>query len=197
LTVLGFLLLGSILGGSAWMYQEGTEALSRLNLAHGAGRATDPAVPALLKEVNGWVRQLTLATSAGAGGLAVLVVMAVSWLRVRSSRRMSKYEEEATELASALEKASTELMQQRTERRRLEMDVAKINSEIEKKIQERRCNFRLPTPNCRRNSMTVARPNASWPSKPRSWSVPKTCWNSTCKRARRNCRNSNAVTSPS
>src|SRR6185503_17217940 len=36
-----------------------------------------------------------------------------------------------------LEKASTELMQQRTERRRLEMDVAKINSEIEKKVNER------------------------------------------------------------
>jgi PAS domain S-box-containing protein len=132
--------LGLVLGSSAWIYIEGSEALTRLSLAHGPGstRTTDPnTVPIVMREVDSWIRQLSLATSAGAAGMAVLVMIVVFWLRHRAARRMQKYEDELTEVSSTLEKANTDLMQQKTERRRLETDLAKVASEIEKKVQER------------------------------------------------------------
>ncbi|HXJ76557.1 MAG TPA: PAS domain-containing protein, partial [Candidatus Dormibacteraeota bacterium] len=132
--------MGLTLGSSAWIYIEGSEALNRLSLTHGPGstRTTDPStVPVVMKEVDSWIRQLSLATSAGAAGMAVLVMIVLFWLRHRAARRMQKYEDELTGLSSTLEKANTDLMQQKTERRRLETDLAKVASEIEKKVQDR------------------------------------------------------------
>ena len=140
LFLLGFLILGLILGGSTLIYLEGSQALTRLNMTHGAGatRAPDPnSLPLVMKEVDSWLRQLSLATAGGAAGMTVIIVLALFWLRNRASRRMQKYEDEITEFGSALEKANTDLMQQKTERRRLETDLAKVTSEIEKKVQER------------------------------------------------------------
>ncbi|HXJ55074.1 MAG TPA: ATP-binding protein [Verrucomicrobiae bacterium] len=132
--------MGLTLGSSAWIYIVGSEALNRLSLTHGPGstRTTDPStVPVVMKEVDSWIRQLSLATSAGAASMAVLVMIVLFWLRHRAARRMQKYEDELTGLSSTLEKANTDLMQQKTERRRLETDLAKVASEIEKKVQDR------------------------------------------------------------
>lgn len=140
LFVLCFIILGLTLGSSAWIYIVGSEALNRLSLTHGPGstRTTDPStVPVVMKEVDSWIRQLSLATSAGAASMAVLVMIVLFWLRHRAARRMQKYEDELTGLSSTLEKANTDLMQQKTERRRLETDLAKVASEIEKKVQDR------------------------------------------------------------
>ncbi|HXI52557.1 MAG TPA: ATP-binding protein [Candidatus Saccharimonadales bacterium] len=136
------LVLGLSLGGGILAYREGTGGFERLLKSHGLtiapGPETDPSlIVSAFKDIEAWSKQSALIVAAGAGGLGVLIVIILSTVRYYSARRLAKYEDEVSELGTALEKAGTDLMQHRTERRRLENELQKLNGEIERKIQER------------------------------------------------------------
>jgi PAS domain S-box-containing protein len=136
------LVLGLSLGGGILAYREGTGGFERLLKSHGLtiapGPETDPSlIVSAFKDIEAWSKQAALIVAAGAGGLGVLIVIILSTVRYYSARRLAKYEDEVSELGTALEKAGTDLMQHRTERRRLENELQKLNGEIERKIQER------------------------------------------------------------
>lgn len=136
------LVLALSLGGGVLAYREGTGGFERLLKSHGLtiapGPETDPSlIVGAFKDIEAWSRQAALIVAAGAGGLGMLIVIILSTVRYYSSRRLAKYEEEVSELGTALEKAGTDLMQHRTERRRLENELQKLNGEVERKIQER------------------------------------------------------------
>src|SRR5262249_51951550 len=95
------------------------------------------AIAIVLKEVDAWVWQLSMATAAGIAGLLVLMILVFIWWRHRQSNRVWQYREETEELSKVLEKANTDLALQRSERRRLESELEKIAEEIEKKVHER------------------------------------------------------------
>jgi PAS domain S-box-containing protein len=130
------LLFVGTLGGSIWIYTEGSRASSRLSQTHSIHGA-DASSAVLMQEANDWIRHLS--ASAATGGLGVCSVVALSLLiwRRHSSSGVSNLEKEIEELNSSLEHATAELNSQRNERRRLDEELRKVNGEIEKKVNER------------------------------------------------------------
>jgi PAS domain S-box-containing protein len=147
------LIVGLTAAGSVLTYMEGIRALARLSLKSTpatSGAATNATAPSaaspapatpdptvILLEVDGRLRQLSLAVVSGAAAGLALVVMILVWMRRRGRRQFHDLEDEITDLTTALEKANTDLMQQKTERRRLETDLQKVDSEVDRKVQER------------------------------------------------------------
>ena len=142
--LLATLLLVLTIGGSVWIYFEGAQALSKLVQAH-AAQATSAgqqpidalAVPLALKEVNAWVRQLSVASAAGAAGAFLLLIVSFLWFRHRSSRRVSKYRDDVDRLTATLERTNTDLALHRGECRRLEGELHKVSVDFDKKVEER------------------------------------------------------------
>jgi two-component system, LuxR family, sensor kinase FixL len=139
--VLAFLVLALGFAGAVTLYRQGNQTLDRLVSRRTPGEVrapdSDPSAASVLKEVEAWGRQVALAIAAGAAGTGVLLVLVMLGLRYHATRRLSKYEEEVNELTSLLEKTSTDLIQHKTERRRLENDLEKLTGEIERKVHER------------------------------------------------------------
>jgi PAS domain S-box-containing protein len=142
--LLAALLLALTITGSVWIYMEGANALKLLSQSrplHGGPTVPiDPqanTIAIVLKEVDAWVWQLSMATASGIAGLFVLMILLFIWWRHRQSNRVWRYKEETEELSKVLEKANTDLAVQRSERRRLESELEKVAEEVDKKVHER------------------------------------------------------------
>ena len=130
------MLLAGTVGGSIWIYKEGSRAASQLSQTHSMN-GPDASTAALMLEANSWIRHLS--ASAATGGLAISAIVALGllvWRRHRTSG-VSSLEKEVEDLNSSLEHATAELNSQRNERRRLDEELRKVNGEIEKKVSER------------------------------------------------------------
>ena len=94
--LLATLLLGLTLAGSVCIYLGGVQALSKLGQTRPAengteaSQETDPSSASkTLKEIDTWVRQLSIASAAGGAGGIVLMIVNFIWWRNRSLRCMS------------------------------------------------------------------------------------------------------------
>jgi len=146
---LAFLLLGATIAASVLIYREGTEALHRLSenrpgqIASSTPGTADAAMPLVLKAVGSWVRQLSTATSAGgAGALALMVFVLVVW-RQRGARLMRRQKAEFEELSSMLEKTAGDLAAQKRERKRMEEELKKAQTELDRRVEERTSQLNL------------------------------------------------------
>ena len=137
LFLLGAVLLGGLIVGSAWIYLESSQNLDRLTRTHNmqAGTATRPAADAataraVLNEVQSWVRQLSTATAFGAVGVFVVTLIVALWSRHRAYRLFIKAK-------TAHETASTEIDALRNERDRLERELKQFTTDFDKQVEER------------------------------------------------------------
>jgi PAS domain S-box-containing protein len=141
---LGMLLCCVALVISVQWYSEASRSLARLNLAHGSTteRPTEPdhsatSIPFVLKEVNAIFRQMSLASVAGGTAVITLLFVSASWWRHRSFKHVGKFQDDLSEMRETLEKTNTDLATQKGERRRLEAELEKVSTEIDKRVQER------------------------------------------------------------
>jgi len=138
--LIGVGVLALTLGGSIWIYSESTDALRHLSKTHGQSPngATAPGgemVPTIL--VEGWVRQLSLATAAGAAGLLVLATMVVMAWRHFWLRRLDRRTQQWQETLSQLEESTAEAQQSSGERKRIEDELNRLTAEMEHRVTER------------------------------------------------------------
>lgn len=134
--VAAFFCLVAAVGGSIFLYLEGANKLKRLS--HPVESAQAPVEEGqIAKEVHSLIGHLSGAVAAGTTGLVILFVMGLVWSRRRASRRLDKYEGELLELRDTLERTHTDAAQQKSERRRLEAELQKVSSEVDKRVEER------------------------------------------------------------
>ena len=127
--------------GSVLIYMEGARAMQQLTREKGGSAPgktpVDPAVTMLAKQMDAWVRQLSMATAAGGVGLLVLASMGCLWWRHIWLRRLRKRTRELEELNRRFSEVSSDAQRQGAERRRMEQEVRQLSDEIEKRVAER------------------------------------------------------------
>ena len=138
----GLLLLGLTLAGSVWIYQEGSRGLRRLKEEHSDPAAAartnhEPSVNAVIKEVDAWVRQISLGAGAGGAGLIILVGIGVWGLRRRWMNRITRVQQRAEEVVNTLKERTTEAQRLIDERKRLQEELSRLNDDIDRRVQDR------------------------------------------------------------
>jgi PAS domain S-box-containing protein len=125
-------------------YSEASHGLSQLNQHHGAVASVRSDAPqsslaqaSLLNEANLIIKQMSRASLAGAGGAIVLLLVAGSWWRQRTYRRIGQIQDDLIDLRETLERNNTDLATQKGERRRLEAELQKITTEFDRQVEER------------------------------------------------------------
>jgi len=127
--------LALTLTGSIFIYSEGSEGLRRATSSKTA--LSEEAKAVVVKEMDTWVKQVSVATAAGGGGLMVVLSIGALCWRQLWLRRLHKHTMELEELNRSYKELTTEVQRQTAERRRFEQDFLKVNEEIEQRIAER------------------------------------------------------------
>ncbi|MFM1769268.1 MAG: hypothetical protein RJA22_1797 [Verrucomicrobiota bacterium] len=128
-------LLLLVLAGSVHLYLEGSNGLHRVTANQSL--LTDEAKAVVVREMESWVRQVSLATAAG--GLSLLIVLAMGalgWRRIWV-QRLDARSLELDEARRRHQETLTELQRQTVERRRQEQHLAQVQAEIEQRVVER------------------------------------------------------------
>ena len=138
----GLLLLGLTLAGSVWIYQEGSRGLRQLkedhsNPADAARTNHEPSVNAVLKQVDAWVRQISLAAGAGGAGLIILVGIGVLGWRRLWTNRIVRFQQRAEEVANTLKERTAEAQKLLDERKRLQEELTRLNDDMDRRVQDR------------------------------------------------------------
>jgi PAS domain S-box-containing protein len=139
--VMGITVLLLTIAGSIWIYTESAGALGRISRTHGqvpAGPKVvmgEDMVPAML--VDGWVRQLSIATAAGGAGFLVLVATGVWGWRHLWVRRVRKLARELEETSRQAQQSSSEAQRVFSDRRRIEEELNRTVAEMEQRIAQR------------------------------------------------------------
>jgi two-component system, LuxR family, sensor kinase FixL len=138
----GLILLGLTLAGSLWIYLEGTRGLRRLQEEHSDPQAAaktnhEPSVNTVIKEVDSWVRQISLGAGAGGAGLILIVGIGVLGWRRLWLNRITRFQQRAEEVASTLQERTTEAQQLLDERKKLQEELTRITDDIDRRVQDR------------------------------------------------------------
>jgi PAS domain S-box-containing protein len=129
--------------GSSYIYLEGTRALRRMTEEKGSPPTTahpaqtDQTVAYLVRNMDAWVKDLSMATSIGAAGFVVVVAIGCLWWRHFCMRRIQRRMFEFEELNKRVKELTTDVQRQTAERRRAEQEVRQLNEAIEKRVAER------------------------------------------------------------
>lgn len=129
------LVLLVVMAGSVYLYVEGTNGLHRVTANQEL--LSDQAKAVVVKEMDSWVRQLSLA--AAAGGVALLIILAMGAMGWRSIwvRRLEQRGTELEDVRRRQQETMTELQRTIAERRRQEQELQQVRQEIEQKVVER------------------------------------------------------------
>lgn len=128
-------LLVLTLGGSVWLYSEGAKGLRKVTEQKGV--QGDQNTTVLVKEMDAWVKQLSMATAAGGAGLlVVLAIGALGWRHVWL-RRLQRRTAELDEIGLRFKELSADLQRQTIERRRCELELKKAQDEVDQRVAER------------------------------------------------------------
>ena len=137
------LVLVLTLVGSAFIYTEGAKALQRLAKENGAvataSRSTQDAqtVTTIMKAMDAWVKQVSVATAAGGAGLLVLMLIGCLCWRGRWANRIRENFSELEELGRTNERVSAELERQTVGRQRAEQSFQQLTEEMDKRVTEK------------------------------------------------------------
>jgi PAS domain S-box-containing protein len=129
--------------GSSYIYLEGTRALRKMTEEKGSPPATahpaqtDQTVAYLVRNMDAWVKELSMATSIGAAGFVVVVAIGCLWWRHLCMRRIQRRLFEFEELNKRVKELTTDVQRQTAERRRAEQEARQLNESIEKRVAER------------------------------------------------------------
>jgi two-component system sensor kinase FixL len=129
--------------GSSYIYLEGTRALRKMTEEKGgpAGAThpaqTDQVVAFLVKNMDAWVKDLSMATSIGGAGFVVVVAIGCLWWRHLCMRRIQRRLFEFEELNKRVKELTTDVQRQTAERRRAEQEVRQLTEDVEKRVSER------------------------------------------------------------
>ncbi len=129
--------------GSSYIYLEGTRALRKMTEEKGAPPSTshpvqtDQTVAYLVRNMDAWVKELSMATSIGGVGFVVVVAIGCLWWRHLCMRRIQRRMFEFEELNKRVKELTTDVQRQTAERRRAEQEVRQLNEAIEKRVAER------------------------------------------------------------
>ncbi|MEY2408797.1 MAG: hypothetical protein QOF48_1467 [Verrucomicrobiota bacterium] len=137
IAVLALTLVGSVL-----IYMEGARALQKLTQSKGTaaashGEQADATASILTKQMDSWVKQVSMATAAGGAALLVVAAMGCLWWRHVWLRRLQRRTREFDELNRRFQEVTTDAQRQGAERRRVEQEVRRINEDIDKRVVER------------------------------------------------------------
>lgn len=143
---LGVILCGVALIISVQWYSEAARNLTKLNQSQAAAASTattaaqgetGASATAVLQEANTIFKQMSRAGAAGVAGAFVLIVVSVGFWQQRSLKRVGKYKDDLSDMRETLEKTNTDLATQKSERRRLEAELQKLSTELDKRVEER------------------------------------------------------------
>src|SRR6185503_15765067 len=128
--------------GSSYIYLEGTRALRRMTEEKaGSGSShpaqTDQVVAFLVKNMDAWVKELSMGISLGGAGFVAIVAIGCLWWRHLCMRRIQRKLFEFEELNKRNKELTTDVQRQTSERRRAEQEVRQLTEDIEKRIAER------------------------------------------------------------
>jgi len=126
--------------GSVLIYMEGARALQKMvqeKAPTATGSTADQTTTVLVKEMDAWVKQLSMATAAGGAGLLVLVAMGSLWWRHLWLRKLRRNTRELEEVSLRFQELSLDHQRQSTERRRLDQELKRLNDEFDNRVAER------------------------------------------------------------
>jgi PAS domain S-box-containing protein len=132
--------LTALLGLSLWLYIEGTGTLrahARTPADPTAAQNTAETRVRLLQEMDGWATKVTLANAAGATGLTFLTALSLMWWRRSWMHRLARTSQEWQQGSRKASDLSSQLQLATMERKRLEHELQRLQTEVEKRIEER------------------------------------------------------------
>ena len=139
--VLSVLVLAATIGLSVWSYRQGTQAVRvQGRTATTPESATDTPTQntsELLKKMDGWALNVTLATAAGGTAMILISVLAFVWWRNALTNEQFSDERNGDGESKKLQEFTVQLRHQVAERSRLEVELSKATAEIDNRVAER------------------------------------------------------------
>ncbi len=122
-----------------WLYMEGSPNAAKTKTLNAAPKTSDGGqkVPGLLKQVDDWALKVTLSNVAAGTGLTLVLVVGFLWWRHTCINRIAGHVHNWQQDVQKLREAEFEVQRLSQERKRLEEDLRKAMSEVEKRVQER------------------------------------------------------------